>query len=206
MSKLIRSLIATTLALSATAVSAATNIPLRAGVGPTSRPDLYFFDTSIGLNITVPGNPEDYKFGQLVTFGINDLLDFSVFSTFNLRETSLSQSFQAGYNYGLADLTAFTITIEGNGTANFTPRVLDVALMTRTTPPERTTRGLLPDLAIGIMNRNRGQFTSSDGEVYGTISVFAVPEPSTWAMLIAGFALTGVAVRRRRGLCRLGTA
>lgn len=32
----------------------------------------------------------------------------------------------------------------------------------------------------------------------GTTPTAAVPEPSTWAMMIGGFALTGVALRRRR--------
>jgi hypothetical protein len=31
-------------------------------------------------------------------------------------------------------------------------------------------------------------------------SLFAVPEPSSWAMLIAGFAITGAAMRRRRAV------
>jgi hypothetical protein len=36
----------------------------------------------------------------------------------------------------------------------------------------------------------------------GVLSVLAaaVPEPSTWAMLVAGFGLVGVSIRRRRGL------
>ncbi|WP_372917730.1 PEPxxWA-CTERM sorting domain-containing protein, partial [Sandarakinorhabdus sp.] len=29
-------------------------------------------------------------------------------------------------------------------------------------------------------------------------SLFGVPEPASWAMLIAGFGLTGAAMRRRR--------
>ena len=32
----------------------------------------------------------------------------------------------------------------------------------------------------------------------GTLTIAAVPEPTSWAMLIAGFGLTGAAMRRRR--------
>lgn len=36
------------------------------------------------------------------------------------------------------------------------------------------------------------------GDIYTTTPVEAVPEPATWAMLIAGFGLVGTAARRRR--------
>lgn len=35
---------------------------------------------------------------------------------------------------------------------------------------------------------------------FDTLSIAAVPEPSTWGLLIAGFGLAGVALRRRRAL------
>ena len=48
--------------------------------------------------------------------------------------------------------------------------------------------------------------TGEQGEAFGPLTEFsltpfeesAVPEPATWAMLIAGFGLTGAAMRRRR--------
>lgn len=42
------------------------------------------------------------------------------------------------------------------------------------------------------------QNDSADGYRLGTITLTAVPEPATWAMLIAGFGLTGAALRGRR--------
>ena len=38
----------------------------------------------------------------------------------------------------------------------------------------------------------------SSGYVTATSSIAAVPEPATWAMMIGGFALAGVAMRRRK--------
>ncbi len=35
-------------------------------------------------------------------------------------------------------------------------------------------------------------------EIYGSIVASAIPEPATWAMMIAGFGLAGAALRRRR--------
>ena len=36
------------------------------------------------------------------------------------------------------------------------------------------------------------------GEIRGNLAAGAVPEPASWAMLIAGFGMTGAAMRRRR--------
>ena len=50
------------------------------------------------------------------------------------------------------------------------------------------------DLATGL------SFTSESGTFLSDLAVTGggVPEPATWAMMIAGFGLTGVAIRRRR--------
>jgi hypothetical protein len=54
---------------------------------------------------------------------------------------------------------------------------------------------------IGIQAPTGGSFTSSSGEFLGfaqTPGTGVVPEPESWAMLIAGFGLVGAAMRRRR--------
>jgi hypothetical protein len=54
---------------------------------------------------------------------------------------------------------------------------------------------------IGIQAPTGGSFTSSSGEFLGfaqTPGTGVVPEPASWAMLIAGFGLVGATMRRRR--------
>lgn len=53
------------------------------------------------------------------------------------------------------------------------------------------------------LNSGRAYFnvhtaTFPGGEIRGNLAAGAVPEPASWAMLIAGFGLTGAAMRRRR--------
>lgn len=54
---------------------------------------------------------------------------------------------------------------------------------------------------IGIQAPIGGNFTSSSGQFLGfsqTPTTNVVPEPASWAMLIAGFGLVGATMRRRR--------
>ncbi|KAB7648020.1 PEPxxWA-CTERM sorting domain-containing protein [Polymorphobacter fuscus] len=56
-------------------------------------------------------------------------------------------------------------------------------------------------LAFGVTNWSDTQFASGlayDGVIVDGNPVPGVPEPGTWAMLIAGFGLVGAAARRRR--------
>ena len=46
---------------------------------------------------------------------------------------------------------------------------------------------------LTIMGDNR-----STGSLGGTVTINAVPEPGTWAMMLLGFGAAGVAMRRRR--------
>jgi hypothetical protein len=55
-------------------------------------------------------------------------------------------------------------------------------------------------VGTGLVNGAGGGVAvrSFDGVSFDTISLARVPEPASWAMLIAGFGLTGAAMRRRR--------
>jgi len=53
----------------------------------------------------------------------------------------------------------------------------------------------------GVYGDNGGQFQVSIASLRAGSSG-AVPEPASWALLVAGFGLTGVAIRRRRAVAR----
>lgn len=63
---------------------------------------------------------------------------------------------------------------------------------------------------VRIANRNAdgsyGAATYGDLAVTRISAANAVPEPATWGLMLAGFAATGVALRRRGGRARLRTA
>lgn len=52
------------------------------------------------------------------------------------------------------------------------------------------------NVSSGIQFRSLG--ASPFGVILDNVSVSLVPEPATWSLLIAGFAMTGFAMRRRR--------
>ena len=56
---------------------------------------------------------------------------------------------------------------------------------------------------IAAITTNRFRFTATGGDNYYSLSefqAFAVPEPSTWALMILGFGLVGGAMRQRKTL------
>lgn len=70
------------------------------------------------------------------------------------------------------------------------PAVSGFGLMTRDS-------GIIPSFTTDTL-----RFRATGGDLYYSLSELqafvAVPEPATWAMMIAGFGLVGLAVRRRR--------
>ena len=44
----------------------------------------------------------------------------------------------------------------------------------------------------------KATINGNGGVFFDKVSVAGVPEPTSWALMIAGFGLTGVALRRRR--------
>ena len=53
-------------------------------------------------------------------------------------------------------------------------------------------------LAAGTYTLTINGDNRSTGSLGGTVTINAVPEPATWAMMLVGFGAAGVAMRRRR--------
>jgi len=60
--------------------------------------------------------------------------------------------------------------------------------------------------AFAFGQQRRGDGPQGDGFRINSISVAAVPEPATWAMMIAGFGMVGAGMRRRTGRTATVTA
>ncbi len=111
-----------------------------------------------------------------------------------------------------ATLSSFSIDIASFATT--TLRVWDLAGATLLSTPVTYNAGAYTDpgtyVHYGVTSTNGiGGFSLLGGGVEGNVSIdnvrvnldgmgSAVPEPATWAMMIAGFGLAGSALRRRR--------
>jgi hypothetical protein len=59
------------------------------------------------------------------------------------------------------------------------------------------------EIAFSVLAGDRfGYYVETDDGLFGRgqITIGALPEPSSWALMITGFGLVGVSMRRRRGL------
>jgi hypothetical protein len=101
-------------------------------------------------------------------------------------------------NVPIADITTLTMTIDGLPPFNFIGHISALQF----------TGGLLSDITLGNVGSGGGFLAAnattavfSDGNVASndtiTAAVAAVPEPSTWVMLILGFAGIGFMTYRR---------
>lgn len=91
---------------------------------------------------------------------------------------------------------------EGFGVAN----APDIGIVGHLLPAIQTVRS--PVRALDLGGSFFLSFTSTGDPAFDrlglSLSVAAVPEPANWAMMITGFGLAGVAIRRRRMITRTG--
>jgi hypothetical protein len=120
---------------------------------------------------------------------LSTLLDFSITTTAN--NYGFFGNF-TGATYTLADATNVLWSSTLGLSADFTSPISQIGLLFAA---PLTTNGTLLALSNeSVVKFNGGvRFASS-----GSVSAGAVPEPAAWAMMIAGFGLAGVAMRRRK--------
>jgi len=87
----------------------------------------------------------------------------------------------------------------GEGAPSAVPAAFDSAPGGLRTPQGPLLGGSSPAAPLD-QTGGGGSSSSSGGAGDGGVPVGPVPEPATWTMLIAGFLIAGVALRRRRGV------
>jgi hypothetical protein len=157
----------------------------------------------LGINETVPNTSPARGFGTLT------LSDDNRFAQVDIQFRGLTAPITIGHahccalqgaNAGVA--IDFLPPLISNGSFS---RLYDLTLSTTYTGGFITGSGgtvaaaqarFLTALDAGQVYYNLHTSTFPGGEIRGNLSM--VPEPSSWAMLIAGFGLVGAAARRRR--------
>lgn len=141
-------------------------------------------------------NPFLLAFAHSDNFGatfINEPGDFTHVFSFFVADNSLANS-------------SFTTSILGGNDIDFSSIFLDSSGFIQTGFDPGAEQWELSPVSIGAGVHNitvKGSVvgTSQDGSYTGTLNVVnqpAVPEPSTWAMMLVGFGAVGGAMRRRK--------
>lgn len=135
--------------------------------------------------------------GDMSAVGLGTPLTFSAVTATNGSAVSFASSFGSfvGTIQDLMTVPAPNAVVSFNALGNFTPSGTLTAFeaglasltVSFTQTGELTNGGRQPAIS--------GSFTFASPPAVGSGSV--VPEPAAWAMLIAGFGLTGAAMRRR---------
>lgn len=111
----------------------------------------------------------------------------------NLNPGVYNLSFDYSGNQRGAAASSFTADIAG--------LTFNSGLLASSTPFARFSQGFTIDTA-GSYNLRFAQARGpgNEGNIIDNVSLAAIPEPASWAMMIAGFGLVGGALRRRRSL------
>jgi len=107
-------------------------------------------------------------------------------------------TFSSVLNYNLNVITGFLSGSTGFYTSAGTGTYWETIASGR--PYVTYTLGFIPTTAGSLQLRMGTTSNDNIGPILDNVLVTQVPEPATWAMLIAGFGLVGFAMRRRRTL------
>lgn len=153
------------------------------------------FGIGAGTTLTNAGGFVTGVTGDLSSVALGSSLTFSPVSAINGASVSFTSSFGnfIGTIQDLMTTSAPNAVVNFNALGNFTP---GGSLSGFTTGPASLTIGFTQTGALIEGNQQpaiSGSFTFASPPAFGS----NVPEPASWAMLIAGFGLTGAAMRRR---------
>lgn len=173
-------------AVIATAAPAATIVGAP-GAGPTN--DIYFdYTPNVGGSFG-NGNPDAPRFTDTFTF----TTAFERSATVDIT----SMITQAG---GVRDFST-NVNFVSNGVK------LNTTVIPVVTSGDNEQRYLANfRLPAGLQNIVINGSAGANGVYNGVLALGGVPEPGTWALMIAGFGLVGGAMRRRKQLPALATA
>jgi hypothetical protein len=179
------------------------------------------------MGVADPGSPYQSELGNRMLFGVlinGQGTQFSIsqlsFSATSTDGNGLGFGFGAGsYNYSLdyQGILFGANKVLGGGDDTFvtsgpSTQLVDglvgrgsgnsyAAYCSPCTPAER--QAAIDAAAAGGPFQFTGTYSLGDITGSGTFNVSAVPEPSTWAMLLIGFAGVGFMTYRRRGIAAL---
>lgn len=161
-----------TVAALVVAASAHAQLTSESTVGGTGSGNSHFYDVFFQLNTPITGLPGDYSGGGTIKFSLSSAADVSF-------STSAGTPFTVGYLSG-PGLTGFVPISYGLGT---------------TGPIDLTGGGPYTYTTSGVALLVPSSLTV---DINAVPEVSAVPEPQTCGMLLAGLAVIGFSVRRRR--------
>jgi hypothetical protein len=143
--------------------------------------------------------------GAFETIGDNGTFDLANLSAFTISGDASVIFVSGSYSFGIGDLSAFSATLS-NGTLTNLSFAVSGAVdffdlsdnLFGTGNVTITAAGLAPGNVTATVNS--GYFpTFGTGDLTATARpAAAIPEPASWALMLAGFGLVGAALRGRR--------
>lgn len=133
-------------------------------------------------------------------FGVPNSAQDGSYYSFVQGTQILSQTFVSSLA-GISTLSFWTAGRTNNGGAQTVGIWLNNALVGNFTTNQSTPTWFQRSFGVNLVAGNntlefRGQATSDQTAFMDNVSIGAVPEPSTWVMLLMGFGLIGFALRR----------